>query len=476
MAIDLQNPAPDTAAWWMRRQLLALEARRPQYAELWSYYEGTNLLPRNSTKEMREAYRRLMRMSRTNYSELVVEAVRERLMPAGFRTGATDDPGGDALAWRIWQANGLDADCDLVHRPYLAVGAAYVLVGPPDDELGVPVVTPEDPRQVTAELDPVRRRRVRAAAKVFTDDIAGVERCYTYLPGEVHKAARDLPKTGAGRPLLTGWSQDGPPMALPPALGGRVPVVPFLNRSGELAGHLGLLDRITYTVLNRLEIATLQAFRQRAVKGVPLTDEKGAEVDYDDIFSADPSALWILPEGAEIWESGQVDLSGIRAAVRDDVQDLAAVTRTPLFYLTPEAANGSAEGAALSREGLIFKAKDRLRALGEPWEAVMSLVFAYAGDPVRSARPDLEVLWEPPERFSLGERADAAAKAFAGGLTWEQVQETVWQTSPQEMARRRVERDRELAAAERLAPPSPALPPMVAPVAPDMSNPNRTEA
>ena len=454
MALDLSKPAPNSPLWWMRRQLLRLEARKPVYQELWNYYEGSQPLPRTTSKELRDAYRRMMRMSRTNYAELVIEAVRERLLPDGFRTGAERDPSGDSEAWRVWQANGLDADCDLVHRPYLAMGAAFVLVGPMDEEIEAPVITPEDPRQVTAELDPVKRRRVVAALKQFADEAAGQERAYLYLPGEVHRLARELPKEGTTRSALVGWSQDGAPQALPAELGGRVPVVPFLNRpdgegctTSELSGHLGLLDRITYTVLNRLEITTLQAFRQRAVKGVPDRDAEGMEIDYDDIFSMDPAALWVLPEGADIWESGQADLTGIRASVRDDVQDLAAVTRTPLFYLTPDAADSSAEGAALAREGLVFKCWDRLRALSDPWEAVMSLAFAYAGDEARARRADMEVLWKSPERYSLGEKADAAAKGIAGGLTWEQVQESIWQVSPQELDHRREEHLAEAAGA-----------------------------
>jgi hypothetical protein len=471
--IDLAAPEPGTPGWWMKRLLTRLDARRPHYEALWSYYDGSHRLTSPSTKEVAAAYRRLMRMAHTNYGELVVEAVRERLMPAGFRTGAVNDPLGDAEAWRVWQGNGLDADCDLVHRPYLVMGAAYAIVGPRDPDSGVPVITPEDPRQVIAEVDPVRRRRVNAGLKVFRDDVAGVDRCYLFLPGEVHRAAR--PAAGsydlAGRTItvsptnvLSGWEQDGAPQRLPGNLAGRVPVVPFLNRpdaagatTSELGGHLGLLDRLTYTMLNRLEIATLQAFRQRAVKGVPLHDETGGEIDYDDIFNMDPAALWVLPETAEIWESGQVDLTGLRQAIRDDVQDLAAVTRTPLFYLTPEASAGSAEGAALSREGLIFKAEDRIRALSDPWEDVMALAFAWAGDDARAARSDMEVLWQSPERHSLAERADAAAKATQGGLTWEQTQQMVWQVSPQDIDRARVDRAQAAFLASALMPP-PAAP------------------
>ena len=63
-----------------------------------------------------------------------VEETRERMKPVGFRMGADDTPGGDSEAWRIWQANHLDADSPLVHRASLAMGDAYVIVGPVDEE------------------------------------------------------------------------------------------------------------------------------------------------------------------------------------------------------------------------------------------------------------------------------------------------------------------------------------------------------
>src|SRR5690606_2312968 len=237
-----------------------------------------------------------------------------------------------------------------------------------------------------------------------------------------------------GDPQLTGLAQ--------------VPVVPFPNRPklgravtrGEFETHLSVLDRINYTVLQRVEIATLQAFRQRALKGGPTHDENGEEIDYDDIFAMEPGSIWHIPDTADLWESGQVDLGPIRMAIRDDIQDLAAVTRTPLFYLTPEAANGSAEGASLAREGLVFKAADRLAETTAPWARVMQLAFLFEGDEQRASLPDLEVLWAPPERHSLAERADAAAKAIAGGVPWRTVMTDIWQFDPAQVDRMEAER------------------------------------
>lgn len=466
--MPIDSGTPNSPGWWLNRLVLRLGERQARYDNLEDYYTGQAGVPVNSTKAVRTAYQRLMRLAGTNFAELVVEAVRERMVVTGFRTGADSDELGDKEAWRIWQANSLDADALLVHRSSLALSDAYVIVGGPDDDIGAPLITPEDPREVIVEHDPVRRRRPIAALKVFIDDVEGVQQAYLYLRGAVVRAAREKPPVGATMLDWSGWEWVSGLEPLPVPV---VPVVAFPNRAtltdrrdgqgrcwGEFEAHLSILDRINYTILNRLEIATLQAFRQRAVKGVPTHDAEGNEIDYDDIFAADPGALWLMPETAELWESGQVDLGPVRQAIRDDVQDLAAVTRTPLFYLTPDAANGSAEGASLAREGLVFKTADRIVQASEAWEQVMALAFLFAGDEERARRGDMEALWAPPERFSLAERYDAASKAAAAGVPWRSVMRDVLQFSPQQVDRMEADRATDAFLAGPIAAPPAVVP------------------
>lgn len=443
--LDVDTQGSD--GWWLKRLHDRLNQVRPGYQLLNDYYTNDVGVPAIATKAVRQAYARLMRMARTNFAELVVEALRERVAPNGFRTGAEGDEIDDRTAWGIWQGNSLDADFALITSACFSMGCSYGMVGDVDDEIGVPVMTPEDPRQTITEQDPIRRRKAIAGLKAFTegdDEIA-----YLYLPGEVLKFIKEKEADVASFELDQVMRLQAP----------IVPIVRFAcrpdmygNARGEYEPHLGLLDRINYTVLSRLEIATLQAFKQRAVKGVPDTDREGNQINYDDIFSSDPGALWILPATAEMWESAAVDLGPIRSAIRDDVQDLAAVTRTPLFYLTPDAANGSAEGASLAREGLVFKAKERLAQLGESVEQWMSMAFLMAGDEVRARRADMQVLWEPPERFTLAERYDAASKAQAAGVPWETVMSSVLQFTPQEIERMHTQR-----AADSLLSPEAAM-------------------
>lgn len=444
MALSETATTPGSPDWWVARLMPKLANQAQQSWRLDEIYRNEHDLP-PMCPQVREAYLRLMSMARTNYAELIVEAVRERMTVVGFRTGASVDPTGDDAAWALWQANSLDADSDLVHRAKLSMGDAFVIVGRDGGDV---VITPEDPREVVVEMDPVRRRRVRAAMKVFHDDIIEMDALYLYLPGQVLRAFRPAPMTAVyddeGPSLETGgWIWDSAER-LPADV---VPVVPFMNRAdlygstqGEFETHVGHLERINYVLLNRLEIATLQAFRQRALKGVPDEDEHGNKIDYDDVFAADPGSLWLLPETADLWESGQVDLTPLLSSMRDDVEQLAAVTRTPMHYFAPASANQSAEGASLARESLMFKVRDQLRQTGESWEAVMSTAFTFANDAERASRADMEVIWADPERHSLAEQADAATKAFTGGLPWRAVMERIWQMTPQEIDRLETER------------------------------------
>lgn len=455
MAINAQTPGTD--GWWFAKLIKQLGDKQDRLNRLDRYYRGDPDLP-ESAPSVRQAYRDFQRRSRTNFAELVVEAVRERMIPVGFRTGADNDEIDDKEAWRIWQANSLDADASLIDRAALSMGEAYVIVGGVDEWVGAPVITPEDPRQVIAVFDPVHRRRAVAALKVFRDDIAGADAAYLYLPGKVLKLQRSVSSNDATFAWDTsGWELDKPQKLDVPF----IPVVRFAYRPqldgctlGEFEDSMDVLDRINFMLLQRLVIAAVQAFRQRAVKGdLQDTDADGNPIDYSGVFRADPGALWQLPAGVDMWESQPADLTPILTAVRHDIQDLAASTRTPLFYLTPDAANGSAEGASLAREGLVFKTKDRIAQASESWEQVMSFAFAFAGDTTRAKRSDMEVIWAPPERYSLAERYDAASKASGAGVPWRSVMADVLQFSPQQIERMQAER-----ATDTLLAPAPIAP------------------
>jgi hypothetical protein len=409
--------------WWLARLFAGLQdrRRRNRLKDLHLRYHGRPPLP-ETADAAREIFYQFQKKSRTNFSELIVSAVSERMTVAGFRAG--DDAlteSGDSDAGELWERAGLNVTSSDCHDLMLNLGEAFVVVGEVDPDTDAPVVTVEDPRQMIAATDPVNPRRLIASLKVLHDPVVEQDQAYLYLPGryfgpgqpaQIRVATREAKVSGLDSlPFNAGawtWNNEMSGELAHP----RMPVIRFLNKDavGEYEKHTELLDRINHQTLQRMVIATMQAFRQRAVMGLPVEDDDGNEIDYAGVFTMDPAALWQLPETAKMWESGQVDLTPILAAVKDDVTQLAAVTRTPMHMLLPAGVNQSAEGANLAREGLVFKARDRIERTRTPWAQVMGLcMLQYEGADVDLGR--ISTMFASPERLSFAERADAASKA-----------------------------------------------------------------
>lgn len=421
----------------MRQQHLVRDIAKGQsrYNLLERYVDGDAPLPEGA-EGASKAYKRFQKKARMNIASLAVAATRERMIIGGFRTGADGDENGDIEARRLWKANNLDVRSADIHDKMLTFGECYAIVGPPLFPGGKPVVTVEDPRQMEAKHHESDPRWIIEAAKVFRDEASGEDFAYFYYPNRVEVFTK---KSERSLYDLDGWIWREELSGENPL--GEVPVVKFenLNEKGEFEPFLDLIDRINHMILQRLVIVTTQAFKQRAIKGdLPQYDVDGNEVDYDGIFQPGPGALWMLPEGADIWESGQTDIQGIIAGVRADIQDFAALTRTPMHYLSPDGANQSAEGAALAREGLVFKAEDRMARVTASWSKVMSLLFRIDGDEARANLLDLEPIWKPAERYSLSERG--SANAMFQDIPFRSRMALVGQFSPAEIAEMEVER------------------------------------
>lgn len=410
---------------WLDRLTRRMDERGERIARLRSYMDGNAPLPEGADG-VRDAYKAFQKKARTNFGELIVDAVCERMVVSGFSVlGETGD--NDAVR-AIWKRNRLQIGSADVHRDMVGVGTGYVMVGygPTDKAL----VTCERPEQVITEQSPNRPDQVRAGLKVYRDPVDGYDVAYLHLPGRMFTYYRPLRDT-AGK-----WIASS-------GIGGRwefagdedtgldvVPIVPFVNRGGlgEFEPHTDVLDRINWNILQRLVITAMQAYRQRALKtsepgGLPREDEDGNEIDYGEMFKPGAGSLWELPEGVELWESQQTDGGWILNSNKDDLTHLAAVTRTPMPTLMPGTENQSAEGAAFAREGLTFKAQDRTERAGASWNLVNGLALAIERGERRPVE-NIETSWQPVERRSLQERADAATKAQ--DLPWRDRMTDIW--------------------------------------------------
>lgn len=462
---------PYSPGWWLMRLSRALNdpKRLRRFERLLSYLEGHPPLP-VGRENCREAFEVFQHKARSNFAETVVTALANKLRPIGVRTAADDDETGDAKAWDIVERSGMRVVFADAHEDVLGLSEGYVIVGDIDPETGVPLVTHEDPREVIAVEDPATGRAI-AALKVFHDDVQGKDFAYLYLAGSATPpadsptrstsaagiAAPNAPtrmlvasrtNRSVGQRILVnpqGWDWEEGLSADLPKLNGMLPVVKLTNRRGlgEFEIHTDLLDRINHGILDRMVIATYQAFKRLGAIGLPEVyppghPKAGEEIDYKDVFTADPGAIWQLPLGAQMWESGAVDLTPILNAGKDDIRDLSAVTHTPMYMFMPDSVNQSAEGASLAREGLVDKALDRIARFDSRWARVLSLCFRWMGDAERADMARIRIMWEPPEKPSLIERAQAAAQA--GDIPWRGQMRNVWFFPPDEIDRMETER------------------------------------
>lgn len=464
MPIDVDVPL--SPGWWalrLHKRMVGREkgqtlTRAARMNLLWNYFTGNPPLPRYSA-DHREDTKEFLRMARANYAVPVIDAMLDRTTLLGVRTGADGDVDGDDLARRIGTTNGLGALSQDVHAYAYVMSEGYVMVGQPDPATGLPVITAEDPRSVITAHDPLNPLRARAGIKVYRDEERERDMMHVFTPGRCDVAFNESSGSGSYRfnPRVWQWDEEesGPfPVEGADQL---VPIHRFRNRFGlgEFEPHLDVLNRINTQIADRLWISKFQAFRQRAIEGAleDVDPETGEEIDYDDVFRADPGSFWRLPDGVKVWESQQVDMTPILLAVKDDVRELASVTRTPMHMFTPEATAGSAEGASLQREGIVFKADDRLPRLAPAWIDVYRTAFIFAGEPER-ARGDLSVMWAPTERFSLQQRGSAAVQAKQSGVPQQSIFSDVWQFPPDVVARMQRERLTDLL----LEPNTPATP------------------
>jgi len=420
VAIEVDEPLSD--GWWIQRLSYRLVDQRKRAEALHERYEGKPPLP-IVNDNMRKAVELFLRKAATNWERLIVGARLPRLQITGLRTPQETDPEGDQTAFARWTEAGMKLVVYDTHKNSFTMGSGYVIVGK-DSDTDKLLVTAEDPRNTIVELDPATRKVV-AGLKMIHDTVNNQDLAYLYMPGRVRVAYVDnpallfpaiqLPTTppisqiNGSSFVGSSWSWDDSRSGDIPGMDKKVCIVPFDNEDGlaEFEPHIPLMDRIIQQILQRMTVITFQAFKQRAVKGLPKVDPStGRDIDYNDVFSAEPNAIWQVPAAAEFWESTNVDIRPILDAIRDDVKDLAAVSATPLYSITPDASNGSAEGASLQREMLTFSCEGHRDRFTPRWAEVAELIGQLSGD----VDPATQPMWAPVERLSLAERASSASQ------------------------------------------------------------------
>jgi hypothetical protein len=443
--------AERTPGQWLEVLERRLHSRWTEMSVYDAYYEGDHRLA-FVTNKFRLAFGNLFRDLTDNYMPLVVDSAAERLRVQGFRFGDSEDA--DKDAWRIWQANGLDAQSNMVHTEAIKLGEAYWMVTPNGDE---PLITCEHPSQVIVAHAPGNRRIRVAALKKWSED--DVQYANVYLPKGVvkYRSTNKGPSTDVAGMGHHDWTQID---AIPNPLG-EVPIIPMPNnpsmlrggRSDLAGGLISLQDGITKLLADALIGSEYQAMPQRVMIGVePPRNPDTGEIISD--LKAMDSRLWYFNnKDAKAHEFQAADLENFRGAMDGLIGDLAAQARIPIYYFRPAAiSNISAEALIGLDAGLVSKTNDKKDPFGEGHEDTMRLAFkSINADDPRAKATDAETIWQDTESRSQAQLTDAIVKEVSIGLPFETALERLGY-SPQAVERVLTQRETESLLAATLEP------------------------
>lgn len=427
----VETGSPD---WWLARLLQHLMDRQERYEQLHEYAVGKHPVP-NGDKRFVKALEELQKKAQTNYISLVLKAVTQRMNYRELKVrGEKDDE-----AERFWRHNNMDYQSTVAIHEAAKFGETYAMVSPPDpdDDSEMPVVTIEDPRFCIVEHDPINPMKSIAGLKVYHDDVMGVFVAILFLPDAIHVAhgpqdffetsfehkLAEIERHGLSATKNFDWVavHDNDLDEIPLVHGVWNPATGFAECED---GAFAIQNRINHTMLDRLVITKSQAYRQRMVSGARMKhDSKSGKQPAWDPGS---DVVWVTenPE-ARVWDLEQADIQQLLEAIRDDIGDLAALTQTPVTYLTNRMVNVSGDALHAAQSSHSAKVKERMRSMGWFFERIHRLGFRYRDDDERADELDFKVMWNDPEVRTMAEQADLAAKFFQAGIPLRLILETL---------------------------------------------------
>lgn len=314
-----------------------------------------------------------------------------------------------------WEYNNLDSESKIMQREKLILGRGFVSVGSNPDDPENPLIQVESPRELSVDIDPLRRR-IRSAARFTTDELP----VGPSIVRHTH-ATLLLPHT-------TVWCQRG-------SAGwyevdrddhnlGRVPIVMFLNRRrlGRWSGVSEMADVIPFVdagarTLTNLQLATeTHAVPPRYVLGISkgdFVDKAGKPIPaWEAYFN---SFMATAKEDAKIGQLTGTSLDNFHKSVDHYAQQVAGISGLPVRYFGQNTANPPTEGSLVADEArLIENVESKNTEDADGWGWVMGLWHRFkTGDWVEGSRIKAE--YHNPATPTQAQTADAYTKLYSNG-------------------------------------------------------------
>lgn len=348
-----------------------------------------------------------------NWYALVVEAYEHRLDVEGFRF--PDQETNDDALWRIWQYNDADLLSQQVNQESLALGRAYMIVGP-GEENEAPLITAESPFDTIHEDDP-KTKEVRHGLHQWTE-LDGSR--WVSLYGALGERTTWMrPKRGGD------WKVD----STDDGGQGLCRVVPFVNqprmlgrlrpgnsdqRLGRAEPHsvMSIADAANKMATDMMISGEFHAMPRRWAFGMKESDFEDSDGNPINAWSMVAGRMWANEDkDVKVGQFKEADLTNFHNTIKLLAQITAQLSALPPHYLGFTGDNPASADAIRSAESQLVKRAERKQSiLGNRYERVQRLVMAF-----RDGKPDdrsrqIETKWRDASTPTISQKADATVK------------------------------------------------------------------
>lgn len=360
------------------------------------------------------------------WAKMATDVIVEVLIPSGFITSNETDI--EALRWieQTWQFNDLDSQFNLAASEAIAVGAAYWVLSPPDEDSDYPYVRALDAKHAAVRLD--WQGRLVEGVAVYRVDADTVGATY-YLPDGVVYYRRDDSSQewltdGAGR--MDTW---GPS------------IVPMYNRSrlsdkygrSDIAEMASLVDAASRTLTNIQVGQEVAAWPLRLLIG----DHSAQILDsMPDTMQAYIGNIMAAPAGSDIKQLTGVDMTPIQNIYRLYALQISAMTGIPpsMMGVSADSNPTSAEALRVAKDRLIARAENKQRQFADSLEQIARAICVMGGYDLEDPTA-LEVQWRDAAAPSVSAMMASALQAQAQGVLSSQTARDFMMLSPQQRER-----------------------------------------
>lgn len=369
----------------------------------WARGNQPDYLIQNANKEKRA----LLKLAKTPWLGLVVTHFTQALFVDGYRTeGSKNNARGP---WQTWNANDMQVKQIGIHRAALTYGYSFARV--------LPGTALDGSNQ--AEIVGVTPRRVLA---LYEDQVNDDYPKYALELANNGKSVRlytDEFYYELKMPSVGNFPVDAVPVKHRHGVG-VCPFVRYVNMMdldgftmGEVEYLVPVASKIDKTDYDRLLAQHYNSWKVKVATGIDELDSESTqeEADAAKLKIAHDDILMHGNADAKFYTLPETSLDGFIAAHTQDVEILASNSQVPVWVLSGQFANLSADALTAATKSTIQKLYERQITFGSAHNRLLRLAAHVEGDKQAAKDFTASVSWQDTSVRSLAQAVDAYGKA-----------------------------------------------------------------